>query len=146
MDGFERIEAILAKIEDAHKIWPEWFWPHCPVCGSECDKDASGDFFCWPKCMGDKKKLIPAYKFAPILNEIDLVAWHGTETDPRNMHHLWRILCHVDQRDMPEIWPAFGLFLQFPEPQGMTMAVIDRRNPDFCDAAIRALCLALGVE
>lgn len=141
MQGFERIEKILGAMPNAHEIWPEWFWPCCPACGKDCDKDATGDPFCWNKgCGSIGIKIQPVYKFEPIHDETAPEAWHGTETDPRNMHHLWRILCKVDQHGIPVVR---SYIVVDTEERIAREPIIDG---DFCGAAIRVLCLVLGVE
>lgn len=101
-NNFPRVSAILSRIPDAATRWPGWFWPHCPECGEECDLDAYDDPFCYRDgCANYCIPITPVQKFAPITDESDADAWHGGDTDPRNMHHLWAMLEAVDVWDEP---------------------------------------------
>jgi len=100
MNNFPRVSAILARIPDAATRWPGWMWPACGICGEDCDIDANCEHFC---LKHDAEILVP--KFGPILDEAHHDAWHGNDTDPRNMHHLWSMLEAVEK---PECCPLIG--------------------------------------
>lgn len=103
-NNFPRVSAILSRIPDAATRWPGWFWPVCPECGEECDLDAHDDPFCYRDgCANYCIPITPVQKFAPITDESDADAWHGGDTDPRNMHHLWSMLEAVDDHNNPQL-------------------------------------------
>lgn len=93
MTTLDRTHRIMNTIPDGHKVWPEWYWPYCGICGTDCEKDANKEAFCHTH---DAVYVI--YKYDPptegqgewALNSLDLA-------DEKNLWALLRVWRHVSQ-------------------------------------------------
>jgi len=108
MTTLERTHRIMNAIPDGHKVWPEWYWPYCGICGTDCEKDTNQEAFCRTH---DAEKIV--YKYDPptegqgewALNSLDLA-------DEKNLWALLRVWRHMASTiNQPCFDLLFGCFL-----------------------------------
>lgn len=103
MTTLERTHRIMNAIPDGHKAWPEWYWPYCGICGTDCERDTNQEAFCRTH---DAEKIV--YKYDPptegqgewALNSLDLA-------DEKNLWALLRVWRYVMTLNDPWLSDCF---------------------------------------
>lgn len=102
-----RTAKLMNAIPGAHKVWPEWFWPCCEVCGDEGEHSVAPERDNEPvivclKCKRDIEK--PVYPFSPPMEgDGEWVIWNGDLTDKRNLWAVWEVAKHLSAKHLESV-------------------------------------------
>ena len=87
MSTIERTARVMESDPRIRAAFPNWFWPHCGVCGKECEFDVNEEAFCYEH---NAENIV--YKFSPPIEGQGPDVWVSIDmTDPPNLHHAFAV-------------------------------------------------------